>query len=155
MMNLLCNCQKPVQDGWSTQNQISKGKFDTMADEFGSLLFSKNIGQKMIMCTAQQSTNSHFGDIFLLSEKSDEAKAPINQRWVEEAINCDFFLKWVWQCCRYKTAVHRRFLPSGGFNLVKFSSILPSIIAKTWLLPSPYFFGKFLSLQHASLPGCK
>lgn len=46
MMNLLCNCQKPAQDGWSTQNQISKGKFDTMADEFGSLFFSKILDKK-------------------------------------------------------------------------------------------------------------
>ena len=41
MMNALCNYQKPILDGWSTQNQISKGKSDVMADEFGSLFFSK------------------------------------------------------------------------------------------------------------------
>lgn len=86
------------------------------------------------------------------SEKPDEAEAPLNQGWEEEAIYCDFSLKWLWQCCRYKGAGHRRFLPSGCFNSVKFSSILPSIIA--WLLPLSYFLGKFLGL-HVSLPGCK
>lgn len=67
-MNLLCNYQKPVLDGWSTKNRISKGKPDSMADEFGSLFFSKILnGRLACALLKQQSTNSQFEDIFMLS----------------------------------------------------------------------------------------
>lgn len=45
MMNLLCNYQQPVLDGWSTQKKISKGKSDTVADEFGSLFLGWKDGR--------------------------------------------------------------------------------------------------------------
>lgn len=129
-----------------------------LAPSFSAKYWTKN---DHVHCSAEHKFMqiSYFGDFFKIlfccqSEKYDEAEAPINQNW-SEATNYEFSLKWVCQGCRYKRAAHRRFLPSGAFNSVKFSNILPSIIAKTWLLPLLYLLGKFLGLQYAFLLGCK